>query len=96
MARRRNYKRDARGRFAKVQGQKVTAGKSIRRGAGLGAAAPVAAAYGAGAVGFAKGAGGLGALAASGAIGVPLIPLAAGVGAATGGAVYLARRRRRS
>jgi hypothetical protein len=96
MAGRRNYKRDSRGRFAKVAGKKVGAGKSIRRGAIMGGASPVAAAYGAGALGLAKGTGGAAAFAASGLIGAPLIPLAAGIGATAGGAVYLARRRRRS
>lgn len=88
----RNYKRDRRGRFARTNGG---AGKAVRRGALRGGATPVGLAYAAGAVGFAKGAGGVGALAASGLIGVPLIPLAAGVGAAAGYGVHRARRNRR-
>jgi hypothetical protein len=91
----RNYKRDKRGRFARVNSKRSGAGRSVRRGAVRGAAVPVAAAYGAGLVGLAKGAGGVGAFAASGLVGAPLIPLAAGVGAVAGGVSYAARRRRR-
>ena len=94
MARRRNYKRDRLGRFARTSG----AGRSIRRGAGRGALAGSAALTATPIVVSAAAGGKITALGLAGSAiqgGVFGGPAGALAGAAVAGGVIVARRRRR-